>query len=542
VNRGFADLCLTTWLRRQAPRNVAWCARGCQGALDTRSVVLDATPAASREALAGQVDCPHDVEPALRAPAPAHRLQPARRRGAHQGPDRLGEGSHPRRSLLGDDRSRQHARRDRVLQDRCGGGGEADHRARGLCGSGLALRSRPSRRRSRWRVVPPHAPGEGHAGLPEPLRAVVACVSRGLLHEAAYRPRAPPRARAGGHRPLRLPRGADPARAPRRRRGGGAGDVRALPRPLRRRLLRRDPGPRPRGAASPQPDAARPRRPLRRRDGGHQRRSLREEGGRPGPRGAPGDPDEDDALRSEPLPLPVRRVLRQDPGRDGAHHPRVGLSRGARQHARRRRPLPARAADRLGARLPDARGPCARGADPGRAAAGADVRRARHALSGARHGRLLARLPRGGRPAARSSRRRPWSGSRCRAPAARSPRRIVATAEGRGRDVRPLRLRPRRLVPSRRRRRAGTRDPRARRVRARRDRSHGLRRLLPHRGRLHRLGEVEGDRGRSRSRGGGGGGGGGGAFAPCCSSASSTPNACRCPTSTSTSPTPAAAR
>ena len=256
-------------------------------------------------------------DPRLRPPPPAHRLQPPGRSCAHQGPDALGALGLPRRSGGRHDRPRQHARRGGVLQGGAGGGRQAHPRPRGLRHQRLALREAAHVQHARRRLLPPDPARQGLRRLPEPLQALQPRLPRGLLHEAARRSRAAGRAQRGHHRALGLPRRPDPAGGARHRRRRGRATAAGLPRHLRRRLLHRAAEPRPRRAGPTQPRAEGFRGPLRARHGGDQRRPLRAQGGCPRTRGAAVDPDQDGALRPEPVPLPVRRVLRQDARRDG---------------------------------------------------------------------------------------------------------------------------------------------------------------------------------------------------------------------------------
>ena len=112
-----------------------------------------------------------------------------------------------------------------------------------------ALEQRRRRRRLRRRRLHPHdAAGRDHRGHAQPVPAVLARLDRGLLLQAARRPRAARRAR---HGPDRAPPAARRARC---RPGCGIGDYdegprggRRLPGHLRRgQLLPRADGPRPR--------------------------------------------------------------------------------------------------------------------------------------------------------------------------------------------------------------------------------------------------------------------------------------------------------
>ena len=231
----------------------------------------------------------------LRSPARAQRVLDARRGGAGQAADRRGlEAGH-----AGDrrHRPRQHVRRLRLLQDRDRHGHQADHRHGGLRhprhaprrqGPRALGKPRPERRRRLGlRRLHAHDPARGEQrGHAQPVPDVVVRLARGLLLQAAPRPRAAADLREGRHRDdrLRRRRGADPA--PPRPVRRGEGGRRGVPRHLRQgQLLRRGHGSRHRHRAphDERPDAAREgaRPPARR----HERPALHAPARRQEPRG-----------------------------------------------------------------------------------------------------------------------------------------------------------------------------------------------------------------------------------------------------------------
>ena len=225
-------------------------------------------------------------------------------------------------------RPRGDERRGRALQGLQEARDQAHHRPRGVPGRRHPHRCRP------LRAQPPDAAGARRRGLPQPRKAVLGGLPRGLQARQGQRGHGAARPLLGRRdRAHRLPpvpllpaaRERQPGRRPRARRRPDAG-LRG-----RERLLR---GPEERHPRAGQGE--RRHRPDRERGGPpagrNRRRAL------PAPRGlrqpprAALRPDQEHARRAEAL-VRHQRVLPQGLGRDGGGLRRV--ARGARHHASR---------------------------------------------------------------------------------------------------------------------------------------------------------------------------------------------------------------
>ena len=248
-----------------------------------------------------------------------------------------------------DHRPRESVRRPRVLYEGEKGRRPAHHRVRVLRhGLGHGRQDRP-------RAVPPGPAGEDAGGVQEPHPALVAELHRRVLLQAPDRPRHAPPARRRARRDDVLLAGRGAADDPQKGRGRSAQSLRGLPRHLRRRLLRRGPGPRhPRPADLQRRPHALGRR-VRRHRRRLERRPLRPSAGRRGPGRPPVPPDREGPPRPEPDAVRERPVLPQIRRRDAARVrverargrlPRRGRRRRRDRRLRRgRRQVPARAAD-----------------------------------------------------------------------------------------------------------------------------------------------------------------------------------------------------
>ena len=155
-------------------------------------------PLAARAAI--REPCRH-VRRFLRSPAFAHGVFAARRGGAHPGVDGESEGAGDAGG--GDYGSRESVRGDRVFPRGEEGGGEADHRVRGVYGGGFA----PGSRDGEWagHGVSFHAAGEGQRGLCEPREAGVGGASGRDVLQAADRSRIAGATFGGADRAERVP-------------------------------------------------------------------------------------------------------------------------------------------------------------------------------------------------------------------------------------------------------------------------------------------------------------------------------------------------